>query len=56
MSNESKKEPKVAVTVLVTPTTIGKAEIAAGTKLRIAKTKAETLASLNPPRVSIDGI
>ncbi len=56
MSNEKPKDPIVAVTVLVTGTTIGKAIIAAGTKLPLRKSKAETLASLNPPRVSIDGI
>jgi hypothetical protein len=51
-----KKESIVAVTVLVTGTTIGNAICGAGAKLKLAKSKAETLASLNPPRVSIDGI
>lgn len=56
MSDKPTQEPVVAVTVLVTGTVIGNAVCAAGAKLRIAKSKAETLASLKPARVSIDGV
>jgi hypothetical protein len=50
------KNPLLACTVLVTGTEIGRAICAAGAKLKLPKSNAETLASLNPPRVRIDGI
>lgn len=49
-------DPLVAVTVLVTPTTIGDVTCAATAQLRISLSQAETLAKMNPPRVRIDGI
>jgi hypothetical protein len=50
------KNPLLACTVLVTGTEIGRAICAAGAKIKLTKSNAETLASLNPPRVRIDGI
>lgn len=49
-------DPLVSVTVLITPTRIGDFNCGAGAQLRIPKSDAETLASLDPPRVRIDGI
>lgn len=49
-------DPLVAVTVLVTPTTIGDVVCAATARLRIPKSQADTLAAMDPPRVRIDGV
>lgn len=49
-------DPLVAVTVLVTPTTIGDVTCAEGAQLRIPLGMAETLSSMDPPRVRIDGV
>ena len=50
------KNPLVAATVLVSQTTYGDVILGKGAKIRIPKKDAETLASLNPPAVRIDGI
>ena len=49
-------EPLVAVTVLVSGTTVGDVILGAGAKIRLTKIQADTLASLNPPAVVITGI
>jgi hypothetical protein len=49
-------DPILAVTVLVTGTTIGHAICAAGAQLHLPKSKAEVLAAMDPPRVEITGI
>ena len=49
-------EPLVAVTVMISGTTVGDVILGAGAKLRLTKIQAETLASLNPPAVVITGI
>lgn len=49
-------DPEVAVTILVTGTTIGDVIFAKGHKLRLPKSKADILASLTPPAARIDGI
>ena len=49
-------EPLLACTVLITPSTIGEIICAAGAVVRLPKSQAETLASLTPPVVRIDGI
>lgn len=54
--DESPQEPTYACTVLVTPTVIGDLKCGAGHKIQLTKSQAETLAAMNPPRVSIDGI
>lgn len=50
------EQPLVACTVLVTGTTYGDVILGEGAKIRIPKTDAETLASLNPPAVEITGL
>lgn len=49
-------EPLLVCTVLITPSTIGEIICAAGAVVRLPKSQAETLASLTPPVVHIDGI
>ena len=49
-------EPTYACTVLLTPTTIGDLICGAGHKIRLTQTEAESLARMNPPRISMDGI
>lgn len=56
MPKDNPTEPLVAVTILITGTTVGDVILGEGAKLRLPKSEAETLAGLNPPRVTIDGI
>ena len=49
-------EPVLSCTVLITPSTIGEIICAAGAIVRLPRSQAETLASLTPPVVRIDGI
>jgi len=49
-------ETTYACTVLVTPTLIGDLNCAAGHQIRLTQSEADTLASMDPPRVRIDGI
>lgn len=49
-------EPIFACTVLVAKTQFGAVLKGKGAKVRLPKSQAEALASLNPPRVSIDGV
>lgn len=55
-TKSSPRDPVVAVTVLIPSTVIGRATVAAGAKLKLAKSKADVLASLTPPAVRIDGV
>ena len=50
------ENPLVAVTVLVSGTTVGDVILGLGAKIMLTKSQAETLASLNPPAVQITGI
>ena len=49
-------EPLLACTVLISATRIGPALKAKGAKIKLPKSQAEALATLNPPRVRIDGV
>lgn len=49
-------DPTVAVTVLISKTTVGDVMLSKGAKIRLPKSQADTLASLNPPAVLITGI
>jgi hypothetical protein len=46
----------VALTILVTGTTVGDVVLRKGAKLRLPKGQAETLANLTPPAAQITGI
>lgn len=49
-------EPLVALTILVTGTTVGEVILREGAQIRLPKGQAETLANLNPPAAQITGI
>lgn len=52
----AKPDPILACTVLVAKTQFGAVLKGKGAKVRLPKSQAEALASLNPPRVRIDGV
>lgn len=49
-------DPEVACTVLIAKTRIREVYKAKGAKIRLPMSQAKALASLEPPRVSIDGV
>jgi hypothetical protein len=58
MKNETETKPEATVTCVVTVdgTTIGQAVLAAGHRLTLPKSAAETLAGMTPPRITITGL